>query len=70
MHFARFDTCFLPRTIENQLTGIAGSATNDSINTGTAEYCEAEVEATRDFVSSTKSDLPLRFLGCIVNRDD
>ena len=62
MRSAPYDPCFLYRTDNSTLTGLAGLATDDSISTGTLAYRKMEKEATSDFVTRSNDTQPLRFL--------
>lgn len=70
MKSAAFDPCFLYQVNTTSLTGIAGLATDDSINTGNLEYQKDEKQATKAFVTRRTDDIPLRFLGFLIERDD
>lgn len=65
-----FDPCFLFKTNDSTLSGITGLATDDSINTGNAEYQASEEQATKAFITKKKDIFPLRFLGFLIEHED
>lgn len=70
MSSAPFDPCFLFRTDENTVTGIAGLVTDDSLNIGTPAYRNFEQKATSAFVTRSTDTFPLRFLGFLIQNTE
>lgn len=67
---APFDPCFLLWTQSSGPIQIAGLVTADSINTGTSDYQLFESEAAKSSITKKTDKFSLRFLGCIVNRNN
>ncbi|CDF35631.1 unnamed protein product [Chondrus crispus] len=70
MKSAPFDPCFLYKITKGTTTGITGLASDDSMNTGNADYEEAEAKATKGFITRKKVERKLRFLGFVIGRDE
>lgn len=64
------DPCFIFKTNDSKLFGITGLATDDSINTGNAEYQSSEESATKSFITKKKDIFPLRLVGFLIEHEN
>lgn len=67
---ADIDPCLLFKTDQQNLTGIVGLVTDDSLVTGTDEFIKQEHSALKTFKTKSHVNFPLRFYGKLLKKID
>lgn len=70
MRSAFFDRYFLFRGDINDLSGVVGLTSEDSINTSNVAYKKGEAAETSLFITNKKMNFPTRILWCILAEDN